>query len=187
MKLSLTPLPHSPLWIDFWRRSRSLTAMSSNHRPQALLSKPSEELTDESDFEKIISSNGLVSICGFGSLLSDTIDQIALSSWSSLSHFVFWTLIVRSIFLSRTREKRKEYVSRSDQLQSCETQWFLAKQRVDEGEKKKWEGKRKKEEKPEREKERKRKYFLNERGERNLIKYYYYFFSSQLQCTSMDI
>ena len=46
---------------------------------------------------------------------------------------------------------------------------------IDEGEKKKSEGKRKKVEKPEREKERKRKYFLNERGERNLIKYYYYF------------
>ena len=45
-----------------------------------------------------------------------------------------------------------------------------AKQSVDEGEKKKREGKRKKEEKPEREKERKRKYFLNERGDRNLIK-----------------
>ena len=127
----------------------------------------------QSNFEKIISSNGLVSICGFGSLLSNTIDQIALSSWSSLSHFVFWTLIVRSIFLWRTREKRKEYVSWSDQLQSCETQRFLAKQRVDEGEKKKWEGKRKKEEKPEREKERKRKYFLNERGERNLIKKFF--------------
>ena len=40
--------------------------------------------------------------------------------------------------------------------------------------KKKWEGKRKKKEKPEREKERKRKYFLNKRGERNLIKKKYF-------------
>ena len=44
---------------------------------------------------------------------------------------------------------------------------------IDEGEKKKSEGKRKKVEKPEREKERKRKYFLNERGERNLIIFFF--------------
>ena len=48
----------------------------------------------------------------------------------------------------------------------------MAKQRVDEGEKKKWEEKRKKEEKPEREREKKEKgkIFFNRRGERNLIK-----------------
>ena len=121
-----TPLPHSPLRIDLRRRSRSSTAMSSVHRLQAPLLKPSEELADESDFETIVSSDGLVSICGFGSLLSGTIDQTALSSRSSLSHFVFWTLIVRSILFWRTREKREEYVSWSDQLQSCETQRFSA-------------------------------------------------------------
>ena len=39
------------------------------------------------------------------------------------------------------------------------------------------------------EKERKRKYFLNERGERNLLKYIYiyiFFFSFHEQCTSID-
>ncbi|KAF3961556.1 hypothetical protein ACB098_02G052900 [Castanea mollissima] len=80
----LTPLPHSPLRIDLRRRSRSPTAMSSDHRPQAPLSKPSEELADESDFENIISSNGLVSICGFGSLLSE---RSARSTFPDLINF----------------------------------------------------------------------------------------------------
>ena len=42
-----------------------------------------------------------------------------------------------------------------------------------------------KEEKPEREKERKRKYFLNERGERNLIKYLYiYIYLALSHCSN---
>ena len=75
----LTPLAHSPLRIDLRRQSRSPTAMSSVHRTQAPLSTPSEELADESDFENIISSNGLVSISGFVSLLSSMMDQTAFS------------------------------------------------------------------------------------------------------------
>ena len=75
----LTPLPHSPLRIDLRQRSRSPIAMSSVHRTQAPLSKSSEELADESDFKNIISSNGLVSICGFDSLLFDTINQTEFS------------------------------------------------------------------------------------------------------------
>ena len=133
--------PHSSTSLSSPNQSLATISIFDRHVLQS--SPPSSFIETEwrtrrqSNFEKIISSNGLVSICGFGSLLSNTIDQIALSSWSSLSHFVFWTLIVLSIFLWRTREKLEEYVSRFDQLQSCETQQFLAKQRVDEGEKKK--------------------------------------------------
>jgi hypothetical protein len=48
--------------------------MSSEHRQPAPPARPSEELSDESDFETIVSSSdGLISICGFGSLLSGTI------------------------------------------------------------------------------------------------------------------
>ena len=54
-----------------------------------------------------------------------------------------------------------------------QTQNWLAKQRVDGGEKKKCEGKRKKEEKPERERKRKKERKNLMKEERNLIKYFF--------------
>ena len=44
-----------------------------------------------------------------------------------------------------------------------------------------------KEEKPEREKERKRKYFLNERGERNLINFFFFLALMNSAHLSIDV
>ena len=52
--------------------------------------------------------------------------KLHFQSRSSPSRFVFWPLIIRSIFLWQTREKCEEYVSWSDQFQSCKTQRFSA-------------------------------------------------------------
>uniref|UniRef100_A0A2N9H8I2 Uncharacterized protein n=1 Tax=Fagus sylvatica TaxID=28930 RepID=A0A2N9H8I2_FAGSY len=59
--------------------------MSSEHRQPAPPARPSEELSDESDFETIVSSSdGLISICGFGSLLSE---RSARSTFPDLINF----------------------------------------------------------------------------------------------------
>lgn len=51
------------------------------------------ELKDESDFETILSPDGYLSICGFGSLLSGTYNTIALYNHHCRNHFgngAFW-------------------------------------------------------------------------------------------------
>lgn len=84
--------------------------MSSDHH----LVVPTIELCDESDFETVVSPDGLISICGFGSLLSGTYDQ---SPHSSSSLFLCFLKSDRPVNLSlRTREEREEYISRPDRL-----------------------------------------------------------------------
>jgi hypothetical protein len=91
-------------------RRRSPINMSSNHH----LVVPTIELCHESDFETIVSPDGLISICGFGSLLSGTYDQ---SPHSSTSLFLCFLKSDRPVNLSpRTREEREEYISRPDRL-----------------------------------------------------------------------
>ncbi|XP_062150328.1 uncharacterized protein LOC133858890 [Alnus glutinosa] len=66
--LSRLPSTHyAPLQTDRRRniRRRSPITMSSDHH------LPTSELSDESNFETIVSPDGLISICGFGSLLSE--------------------------------------------------------------------------------------------------------------------
>ena len=73
------------------------------------------ELQDESDFEKLVSSNNdLFSVCGFGSLLSGMYDS------SSMLEFSCCYLLVCDQCVMRfgTREEREEYISGSNQLQS---------------------------------------------------------------------
>ncbi|KAG6731717.1 hypothetical protein I3842_01G143200 [Carya illinoinensis] len=67
LPLLITPLQSGHRQIV---RRRSRTNMSSEHRR---LSSPANysELNDESDFETIVSPDGFISICGFGSLLSE--------------------------------------------------------------------------------------------------------------------
>jgi len=115
--LSRLPSTHyASLQTD--RRRRSPITMSSDHH------LPTSELSDESNFETIVSPDGLISICGFGSLLSGTYDQ----SHHSSSLFVCFLKSDRTVNLSlRTREEREEYISRPDRLQSCEIERLSAR------------------------------------------------------------
>ncbi|BBG93145.1 hypothetical protein Prudu_001067 [Prunus dulcis] len=94
-----TPNPtlHSSTLIPFHRshrRRQSPITMSDSGRSSSPAAQPPPmELNEESDFETILSPDGYISICGFGSLLSG-------------------------------REKREEYISGPDQLQSCALNGF---------------------------------------------------------------
>lgn len=65
--------------------SKQIT-MSSSYDNQT--KSPVKELNDESDFETVVSPDGLISICGFGSLLSGmytvNLFSITIVDWSSL-------------------------------------------------------------------------------------------------------
>lgn len=110
------PLSHS---LSSVRRRWSPIAMSSSD----VRSSSTYEITElhaEADFEKLLSPDGRISICGFGSLLSGTY------SW-------FIVVFVDSLFgfsLSKlrwwTREKCEEFVSGAHGLQSCEVERFSA-------------------------------------------------------------
>ena len=121
---------------------------------------------------------------------------IKLRSAMELGSVVRWrTRLVDIGWAMRWRTGRDGSVAWDNNLGDDDEDWWWrlammkiqnrsAKQRVDEGERKKWEGKRKKEEKPEREREREREreYFFNGRGE----KFYFILFlifCSHEQCT----
>lgn len=59
--------------------NRRISAMPIGESPTHLRQSPPEalpfELKDESDFDQIVTPDGLVSVCGFGSLLSGSCDQ----------------------------------------------------------------------------------------------------------------
>lgn len=77
--LSLLTLARSPLQTGHGRqglRRRSRSTMSSDHyRVDSVANQ--RELVDVSDFETVVSPDGLISICGFGSLLSGMYKELA--------------------------------------------------------------------------------------------------------------
>ncbi|KAK4433894.1 hypothetical protein Salat_0552100 [Sesamum alatum] len=77
--------PHSPL---FRRRTSAMSIGDSLQQPTPLPPLPPDtlpfELRDDSDFDRIVSPDGLVSICGFGSLLSE---RSARSTFPDLINF----------------------------------------------------------------------------------------------------
>ncbi|MED6211243.1 hypothetical protein PIB30_071829 [Stylosanthes scabra] len=81
---SSTPLPNSK---PFLRQLTPSAAMSSaalrSHSPSTQ-HHPLTELNDESDFESLLSPDGYISICGFGSLLSE---RSARSTFPDLLNF----------------------------------------------------------------------------------------------------
>lgn len=95
LPLLITPLQSGHRQIV---RRRSRTNMSSEHRR---LSSPENysELNDESDFETIVSPDGFISICGFGSLLSGTYDQVTFFIIIVVSMFFNFLSFGRPIFL----------------------------------------------------------------------------------------
>jgi len=79
--------------LSFSPLSVSKTAMAS-----AALRSPSPvpaELSDESDFESLVSADGYISICGFGSLLSGKLSLLR-TSLSLLLLFLFINVTVPS-------------------------------------------------------------------------------------------
>ncbi|GER56906.1 replicase polyprotein 1a [Striga asiatica] len=82
--LAVLPPPHLQ---TFRRRSSAMSAsVGDSHRPQTPppLDALPFELKAESDFDRIVSPDGLVSICGFGSLLSE---RSARSTFPDLINF----------------------------------------------------------------------------------------------------
>lgn len=72
-----TPTPtHSSTLIPFHRshrrRQSPITMSDSGRSSSPAAQPPPKELNEESDFETILSPDGYISICGFGSLLSGT-------------------------------------------------------------------------------------------------------------------
>lgn len=91
------------------RRSPLIAFSSDDFRSMEM-----RELIDESYFESLLTSDGHVSICGFGSLLSGT--------YSYLNHrrhccsYIYFGTVCLWGFVSVIREKRQEYVFGADQL-----------------------------------------------------------------------
>lgn len=84
--LSLSSTPLISLSKPFLRRLPPSAAMSSaslRSHSSANQQHPLTELNDESDFESLLSPDGYISICGFGSLLSGTFNSPSSSSSAS--------------------------------------------------------------------------------------------------------
>ncbi|XP_052208028.1 uncharacterized protein LOC127811877 isoform X2 [Diospyros lotus] len=75
--------PSKPQHLSNSRR-QFLRRSSPVLMPSGSLLRPPFQLNDESDFEQIVSSDGLLSICGFGSLLSE---RSARSTFPDLINF----------------------------------------------------------------------------------------------------
>lgn len=98
------------------RRTPSITIFSSSPMNDEL---ELTELREETDFEKLLSPNGHISICGFGSLLSGACD--ALISFP-VDYTVSANVCASLLCFFKSREKREEYISWSDELQSSEAE-----------------------------------------------------------------
>lgn len=95
------------------RRSSPIAMSSDSGRSSSpAIQPPPMELNDESDFETIVSPDGYISICGFGSLLSGTYN---LPHRRRCVDEFF--VVLMSLMFAGSREKREEYVSGTDQLQ----------------------------------------------------------------------
>ncbi|KAL8486175.1 hypothetical protein ACS0TY_022560 [Phlomoides rotata] len=110
-------------------RRRCISAMPIGDSPTPLHQSPTEalhfELKDESDFDQIVTPDGLVSVCGFGSLLSE---RSARSTFPDLINFRIAKLNgfrrvfahVAPIFFERGIAKPETKEISSLSVESCE-------------------------------------------------------------------
>ncbi|CAL2226877.1 unnamed protein product [Prunus armeniaca] len=95
-----TPTLHSSTLIPFHRshrrRQSPITMSDSGRSSSPAAQPPPKELDEESDFETILSPDGYISICGFGSLLSE---RSARSTFPDLINFrVAWLNGFRRVY-----------------------------------------------------------------------------------------